>query len=60
VKMKAKMKELSVTLEDVYKGKLVKIEHTRKRLCKECKGKGGSNVKTCTTCKGKCFVIRTI
>lgn len=46
-KMKAKMRELSVTLEDVYEGKMINLTHKRKRVCDGCEGKGGANSKTC-------------
>ena len=54
--MKAKMRELVVTLEDVYEGKMIHLNHKRKRVCEGCEGKGGSNAKTCTTCKGRGMV----
>lgn len=54
--MKAKMKEMSCTLEDVYEGKMVSLKHSRKRCCDGCEGKGGDNAKTCSTCKGKKMV----
>jgi len=54
--MKGKLREMSVTLEDVYEGKMVNLKHTRKRACDGCDGKGGANAKTCTTCKGKKMV----
>jgi DnaJ family protein A protein 2 len=45
---------LSVTLEDLYKGKTTKIAVQRQVLCKACDGKGGKSdaVKTCPGCKG--------
>jgi len=51
--MKGKLRELVVTLEEVYEGKMANIKHKRKRLCETCDGKGGENAKTCSTCKGK-------
>jgi len=44
-KAKARLKELNVTLEDVFRGKMVSFEFSRKRPCGECHGKGGENVK---------------
>lgn len=41
--MKGKLRELSVTLEDVYEGKMVSIKNSRKRVCDGCEGKGGKN-----------------
>lgn len=55
-KMKAKMRELQVTLEDVFEGKMIHLPHKRKRVCEGCQGKGGANAKTCTTCKGRGMV----
>ncbi|CAD8057724.1 unnamed protein product [Paramecium primaurelia] len=52
-KMKAKLRELEVTLEDVYEGKIIHLKHQRKRVCEGCDGKGGANSKQCSTCKGK-------
>jgi len=59
-KGKPTLKELKVTLEEVYSGKMVKLPHTRKRVCEGCNGEGGSNVKTCTTCKGQRFVTKMV
>lgn len=52
-KGKSSLKEVKVTLEEVYQGKLLKIPHTRKRICTSCGGKGGRVEKVCTQCKGK-------
>jgi len=54
------LKELKVTLEDIYNGKMVKIPHTRKGLCEGCDGKGGSNQKKCSNCKGRGAVEKMI
>ena len=54
--MKAKMRELQVTLDDVFEGKMIHLPHKRKRVCEGCQGKGGANAKTCTTCKGRGMV----
>lgn len=51
---------MNVTLNDVYIGKSMTIEHTRKRTCDKCEGKGGENVKTCTKCKGRGIVIKMV
>jgi len=59
-KAKAKLKEIHVTLEDVYKGKLFEFEHSRKRTCVTCDGKGGKNAKTCPVCKGKRVVEKMV
>ena len=36
-------KEMKITLEDAYSGKMNKVNHTRKKLCEGCDGKGGAN-----------------
>jgi DnaJ family protein A protein 2 len=35
------MREMNVSLDDVYEGKMLKLKHTRKRTCEGCEGKGG-------------------
>ena len=52
-KVKPVKKALEVTLEQCYKGEMIKIPHERIRCCEACQGKGGSDVKTCKACKGK-------
>lgn len=42
-KMKAKLREVEVTLEEVYEGKIIHLPHKRKRVCEGCDGKGGAN-----------------
>lgn len=43
-KVKPTQKPLEVTLEDIYNGRIVKLEHTRTRCCEKCGGKGGEQV----------------
>lgn len=57
-KGKSIAKDLQVSLEDIYNGKMVKIPHNRKKCCETCDGKGGSNQKKCSTCKGQGMVIK--
>ncbi|KAH3901308.1 probable Mitochondrial protein import protein MAS5 [Saccharomycodes ludwigii] len=47
--------EISVTLEDLYKGKTSKLALNKKVLCKGCDGRGGKAdaVKKCTSCNGQ-------
>ena len=59
-KGKTVLKELKVTLEDVYNGKLFKIPHTRKKLCEECDGKGGKVVSKCSSCKGRGMIEKNV
>jgi len=51
-KMKPIVKEVNVTLEDVYVGRMKKVTFERQRNCEACEGKGGKDAKKCTTCKG--------
>eukprot|EP01016_Furgasonia_blochmanni_P016152 TRINITY_DN1918_c0_g1_i5.p1 TRINITY_DN1918_c0_g1~~TRINITY_DN1918_c0_g1_i5.p1 ORF type:complete len:494 (-),score=187.62 TRINITY_DN1918_c0_g1_i5:221-1702(-) len=59
-KVKPTLRELSVKLEDVYKGRLINMPIERKRVCESCDGKGGANVKTCGGCKGRGVVEKII
>ena len=59
-KNKAVKKELKITLENAYKGDLIKIPHTCTRVCTGCEGKGGKNEKTCPTCKGRGVVEKLL
>lgn len=59
-KGKSMLKELKVSLEDIFLGKAVKFPITRKRICKKCMGKGGENASTCQTCKGKGLVEQLV
>lgn len=43
---------LAVSLEELYKGKTAKLALNKTVICKSCDGKGGKNVKKCTTCNG--------
>lgn len=43
---------LSVSLEDLYKGKTIKLSCQKKVLCSKCDGKGGKDVATCSGCRG--------
>lgn len=54
-KGQATAQALSVTLEDLYNGKTMKMQLTKKVVCKTCKGVGGKNgaQTTCQKCKGK-------
>jgi DnaJ-class molecular chaperone len=47
------LKELSVTLEDIFSGKTLNHQHQKKVLCVGCKGKGGLILTKCSTCKGR-------
>ncbi|ODV63966.1 uncharacterized protein ASCRUDRAFT_78929 [Ascoidea rubescens DSM 1968] len=50
---------VKVTLEDLYRGKVIKFTITRDLLCHSCKGTGAklkATPKTCSTCRGEGFV----
>eukprot|EP00827_Trimyema_finlayi_P001906 TRINITY_DN187_c0_g1_i5.p1 TRINITY_DN187_c0_g1~~TRINITY_DN187_c0_g1_i5.p1 ORF type:complete len:403 (-),score=156.40 TRINITY_DN187_c0_g1_i5:125-1333(-) len=59
-KGKPQLKELQVTLEDVYSGKTFKKQHSRKKMCEACEGLGGKNVQECKTCKGRGMVEKLV
>lgn len=46
---------LKVTLEDLYKGKLSKLQLSKKVICAKCKGQGGKEgaMQPCVACRGR-------
>ena len=58
-KVKPTVKEVSVTLEDVYNGKDMEVTNKRTVLCPGCDGQGGANVSTCDGCGGHGVVMKT-
>lgn len=46
---------ISVSLEDLYKGKVQKLALSKSVICKGCEGRGGKKgaVSTCTSCRGQ-------
>lgn len=58
--MKGVRKEVEITLEDAYLGRMTYLTHKRKRNCETCDGKGGANVKRCETCKGRGIVTKMV
>jgi DnaJ family protein A protein 2 len=59
-KAKPSLKEVKITLEEAYTGKLHKLPHTRNKVCGGCEGKGGKDAKKCTTCKGQGLVEKVV
>jgi len=59
-KVKPIVKDLTVTLEEVYVGKMKKVTFDRQRNCQGCDGKGGKDAKKCTTCKGQGMVEKVV
>lgn len=56
--LKPTVRQLEITLRDAYNGKTTNISVDRQVVCLSCNGKGGSDPKTCTTCKGKGIVTK--
>ena len=52
VKNQPTKKEIEVTLENCFNGEFVRVPHTKKIICKTCKGEGGKNIINCYKCKG--------
>jgi len=59
-KMKPTVKEIRVTLEELYVGKMKKVTFSRQRTCEPCEGKGGKDAKKCSTCKGQGMVEKVV
>jgi len=45
--------QMQVTLEEVLTGTTKKVKYKRQHVCNPCNGKGGTDVRTCTTCGGQ-------
>lgn len=54
-KTKDLVHRVSITLEELYKGKTTKLALTRNVICAKCKGRGGKEGanRTCSTCSGR-------
>jgi len=59
-KVKPTVKDVRVTLEDLYVGKMKKVTFQRQRNCETCEGKGGKDAKKCTKCKGTGVVEKIV
>jgi DnaJ family protein A protein 2 len=59
-KMKPTVKEVKVTLEDIYTGRMRKVTFQRQRNCDGCDGKGGKDAKKCTTCRGSGVIEKMV
>lgn len=51
-KTKSVLQQVSVTLEEIYKGKEKYLEISRYRICKKCKGNGSKDPNANTECPG--------
>jgi len=47
-----KVTDVGVSLQDLYLGKVFKLQMKRDILCPGCEGKGGVKVEACRTCRG--------
>lgn len=52
-----KIVEIPTNLKEMYTGSKKKITLKLKKLCNECNGEGGKNMKNCDECKGKGIII---
>lgn len=59
-KLRPTMVKVDVTLDEVFAGKMAHVETSRKVLCLDCNGKGGSKVEKCSKCKGRGSIMRTV
>lgn len=59
-KVKPTVKDIKVTLEDIYNGKMKTVTFQRHRVCDSCDGKGGKDAKKCGTCKGSGVVEKVV
>jgi DnaJ family protein A protein 2 len=59
-KVKPIVKDIKVTLEDIYSGKMKTVTYERHKTCEPCGGKGGKDAKKCTTCKGHGLVEKIV
>lgn len=59
-KAKGMLKEMEITLDEVYNGGMKKFPHERYRLCERCDGAGGEGVEVCGKCKGKGRIMKMI
>ncbi len=50
--------DIDITLEEVATGVDKEISFRKKSNCSSCDGKGGSGIKTCSTCQGRGRVMR--
>jgi DnaJ-class molecular chaperone len=59
-KMRPLMKEMRVSLEELYNGAAKALNFQRDEKCKPCDGKGGKQVDTCIPCKGTGMVTKMV
>lgn len=57
-KVRPTEREIQVSLEDIYTGKMLKLDNDRTVLCSDCDGKGGADVQSCKDCGGRGAVMK--
>jgi DnaJ family protein A protein 2 len=50
--------DIGLTLSELWHGKTFTLNMNRDVLCEDCKGRGGSNARTCGDCGGRGFRVR--
>lgn len=58
--LKPTVRQVDITLDEAFHGKMVYLDVERLALCVSCDGKGGIDPKTCGACKGRGVVTRMI
>jgi len=56
--LKPTVRPVEITLRDAYHGKTMTVNVERNVVCSGCQGKGGSDSKTCTACKGQGEILK--
>ena len=62
-KPKNRVERITVSLEDIYKSKTLKISYKKKCICPSCDGTGGkysSSIIRCSSCEGKGRIIKIV
>jgi DnaJ family protein A protein 2 len=59
-KVKPLIKNIKVTLEDIYVGKMKDFTYERQKICEGCQGKGGKDAKKCDKCKGQGMIEKVV
>lgn len=54
------LKEMKVTLEELYTGSVKNLTFERHRVCAPCEGKGGKDAKKCDRCKGQGMIQKVV
>ena len=60
---KNRIEKITVSLEDIYKKKSLKINYKKKCVCNSCNGSGGkypSSIVICSSCEGKGRILKVV